>query len=243
MNYDALMLLSLVAPACAFNALPLLRARSSTPQSIQPIMQIADAPPPVPVPPVTFEAQGDPVQAVLLFFVVALPFGYWWYITVPEARLALAKDKRLQDGDTNQYLKELAADDSPRPVERWFFSKWLNQLRPARATPRAPEATGTDAVAVPAPADGREAAPTSDEVPATAPQPDVTLGELFAPASLKGNATPKFFSGDNPIVVTVSTLLALGIFATIARENSALAVDGAVLTAGILFGVTRLNMK
>ena len=60
-------------------------------------LQVSELPPPQ-----TFEPQGDPAQAVLLFFVVALPFGYWWYITVPEARLALAKDKRLQDGDTNQ---------------------------------------------------------------------------------------------------------------------------------------------
>ena len=70
-----------------------------------------------------------------------------------------------------------------------------------------------------------------------------TLKQLFEPASLKGNATPKFWSGDNPIVVTMGALFLLGAGATLARENTALAVDAAILTAGIAFGVTRLNMK
>ena len=72
----------------------------------------------------TFEARGDPLQAAILIAAIVLPFGYWWYITVPEARLALAKDKRLQDGETKVYLDELAASSEARPVERWFFSKW-----------------------------------------------------------------------------------------------------------------------
>ena len=92
-----------------------------------------------------------------------------------------------------------------------------------------------------------------EEVPPTPPpEPTIeaaaaadapSLRELFTPASLKGNATPKFFSGDNPIVVTTGTLLGLGIFATVARENSALAVDLLVLCAGLVFGATRLTLK
>merc|ERR1712087_784170 len=44
-----------------------------------------------------------------------------------------------------------------------------------------------------------------------------TLQEPFTPANLRGNATPRFFSGDNPIVVTTGALLALCIVAASAR--------------------------
>ena len=82
------------------------------------LMQLADVPAQLDAPPMTFEAQGDPVQAVILLATIIIPFGYWWYITVPEARLALAKDKRLEEGATNQFLQDLAEDPAPRPVER-----------------------------------------------------------------------------------------------------------------------------
>ena len=183
-------------------------------------------------PPQTFEAQGDPLQAAILISAIALPFAYWWFVTVPEARLALAKDKRLEGGDTKAYLDELADDPSARPVERWFFSKWLRQKKPTRAT------SGDDT------AEGLAAATTQDAQPSPAAEPraEPTLKELFAPASLKGNATPKFWSGDNPIVVTMGGLAALGIFATAAQSNSALAIDGVILSAGLVFGLSRLTL-
>ena len=86
-----------------------------------PTMRMLDAG----VEPVQFEPQGDPAQFAILALAVAVPFGYWWYITVPEARLALSKDKRI--GGTGEYIQELAQSDEARPVERWFFSKWLKQ--------------------------------------------------------------------------------------------------------------------
>ena len=205
-----------------------------------PLMQVSE-----PLPPQVFEPQGDPAQAVLLFACIAVPFGYWWLITVPEARLALAKDKRLQTGETNQYLQDLATDEASRPVERWFFSKWLRQLKPAKEKSRTTEATAqAQALAeVPETADATPS-PAAETMTNGMPSPEQpTLQELFTPASLKGNATPQFFSGDNPIVVTVGTLLTVGVFATVARENSALAVDGLVLGAGILFGTSRLFLK
>ena len=70
----------------------------------------------------------------------------------------------------------------------------------------------------------------------------MTLRQLFQPASLKGNATPKFWSGDNPIVVTMITLAALGVFATAFRANSALTLDASVLAAGLAFGLSRLTL-
>merc|ERR1719478_1314808 len=79
------------------------------------------------------------------------PVAYWWFITVPEARLNLAKDKRLEGGDTKQYLEALRDSPDERPLERWFFDKWLRQLRPSKAPRPAPEASAEDASA-PAPA-------------------------------------------------------------------------------------------
>ena len=155
----------------------------------------------------TFEAQlaFDPAQLAVFTVALSAPVAYWWFITVPEARLNLAKDKRLEGGDTKQYLEELRDSPDERPLERWFFDKWLRQLRPSKAPRPAPEASAEDA---------------------SAPAPAPTLGELFAPASLAGNATPKFFSGDNPIVVTVGALLALGTLAAGARQGGAAGAFG-----------------
>ena len=176
----------------------------------------------------TFEAQlaFDPAQLAVFTVALSAPVAYWWFITVPEARLNLAKDKRLEGGDTKQYLEELRDSPDERPLERWFFDKWLRQLRPSKAPRPAPEASAEDA---------------SAPVPAPAP----TLGELFAPASLAGNATPKFFSGDNPIVVTVGALLALGTLAAGARQGGAAgaAADAAVVAATLAFGTSRLTLK
>ena len=222
---------------------PVLPRQPSSFRSAPPLMQLEEPPA------VVFEAQGDPLQAAILIGTIVIPFAYWWYITVPEARLNLAKDKRRPDGDTNAYLRDLAADeDANRPVERWFFSKWLRQLKPARAaqmealpTLREEGEVAPLEPSVPEEPSARRAAAESD-IPAPADS-DVTLRELFTPASLSGNATPRFWSGDNPIVVTMGTLLTLGLFATAARENAALAVDGALLLAGLTFGLTRLGMK
>ena len=175
----------------------------------------------------TFEAQVDPAQLAVVAIAVAAPVSYWWFITVPEARLDLAKDKRLEGGDTKQYLEELRDSPDERPLERWFFDKWLRQLRPSKAPRPAPEASEASAE------------------DASAPAPAPTLGELFAPASLAGNATPKFFSGDNPIVVTVGALLALGTLAAGARQGGAAgaAADAAVVAATLAFGTSRLTLK
>ena len=180
-------------------------------------------------PPMTFEAQGDPLQAAILIGAIALPFAYWWFVTVPEARLALAKDKRLQGGETKAYLDELADDPSARPVERWFFSKWLRQKKPTKEAGVIAETSAEDKSKLQTPLEAGEAQP-------------VTIKELFRPASLKGNATPKFWSGDNPIVVTMAGLAACGVFATAAQSNTALAVDGLLLTVGLVFGLSRLTL-
>lgn len=200
------------------------------------------------VEPTQFEPQGDPVQFAILTLAVAVPFGYWWYITVPEARLALSKDKRL--GDTGAYIEELARSDEARPVERWFFSKWLKQA-PKKRTARteaasmlstAPTMAAVAMVEPPHPETAAESA-AAPEQPSAVQKREASLEQLFRPASLKSNATPKFFSGDNPIVVTTGALLAAGIFATVAKENGQLAADLLVICIGLIFGATRLTLK
>ena len=209
-------------------------------------MQVA-SPPSVSDVPMTFEAQMDPLQAAFFFAIIALPFGYWWYITVPEARLKLAKDKRLEGGDVKAYIDELRDDPSPRSAERWFFSKYLSQMRP-RANRGAREqaalqVTAVEGDAIPPASELQappaETAPLRDGAPPRRP----SLRELFQPASLSGNATPRFWSGDNPIVVTMGALLCLGVVASAARANASLTADALVLGAGLVFGVTRLTLK
>lgn len=200
------------------------------------------------VEPTQFEPQGDPVQFAILALAVAVPFGYWWYITVPEARLALSKDKRL--GDTGAYIEELARSDEARPVERWFFSKWLKQA-PKKRTARTeaasmlstpPTMAAVAMVEPPHPETAAESA-AAPEQPSAVQKRESSLEQLFRPASLKSNATPKFFSGDNPIVITTGALLAAGIFATVAKENGQLAADLLVICIGLIFGATRLTLK
>ena len=106
-----------------------------------------------------------------------------------------------------------------------FFSKWLRKAPKKREPPTIAEA------------------PLAAAEAASANSANVTLQQLFEPASLKGNATPKFFSGDNPIVVTMGALMALGILASLARGNGGLAADAAVLAAGLAFGLTRLELE
>mmetsp|Transcript_38687 Transcript_38687/g.90443 ORF Transcript_38687/g.90443 Transcript_38687/m.90443 type:complete len:165 (-) Transcript_38687:44-538(-) len=78
----------------------------------------------------SFEPTFNPEQLGVVFFVIAVPFGYWWLITVPEARLALAKNKRK--GEVRDYIAALKEEESGRPLQRWFFQKWLRQAKPPR---------------------------------------------------------------------------------------------------------------
>ena len=193
----------------------------------------------------SFEPVFNPAQASALLAVVALPFGYWWYITVPEARIKLAKDKRLNGGEARAYLEDLASSPDSRVAERWFFSKWLKQIRPAKpkpseqmqSVPLEEQTKSMGMIDATAPSE-----PTATRMPSGKTSRSPSVRELFQPASLKGNPTPRFWSGDNPIVVTMGALLSLGIIAAGARENAALTLDLVVLAAGVAFGVSRLTL-
>ena len=70
-------------------------------------------------------------------------------------------------------------------------------------------------------------------------------GPLLRPASLKGNATPRFWSGDNPIVVVTGTLISLGVASSLVRNggNGQLLLDASVVGAGLVFGLSRFQFK
>ena len=78
-----------------------------------------------------------------------------------------------------------------------------------------------------------------------APRREPSLGELLRPASLKGNATPRFWSGDNPIVVVTGTLISLGVASSLVRNggNGQLLLDASVVGAGLVFGLSRFQFK
>lgn len=224
----------------------------------------------------SFEPHADPAQFLTLALVIAVPFCYWWLITVPEARLELSKGKRK--GDTREFIEELREADG-RVAEKWFFSKWIQQAprsrKPAARVERgerveiigkengrereeandrsAPGGLTTlvDPVGLDSPNDSslaeRKTSSVDEQTPSSHRKEkhsaSSSLAQLFTPATAKGNPTPKFFSGDNPIVVATGALMAMGVAASLARENSALATDAFILAAGIFFGLSRLDMK
>ena len=202
--------------------------------------------------PVVFEPQFDASQLGITLGAIAVPFGYWWYITVPEARLKLAKDKRLQGGDEKQFLEELQRDlrrdPAARPAERWFFSKWLRQAKPLPAEQEQDSERAATVAATVEPQPEAAAAAVAQPQPAArraAPQREPSFAELLRPASLKGNATPRFWSGDNPIVVVTGSLMALGVASSLVRGggNGQLLLDATVVGAGLVFGLSRLSLK
>lgn len=231
------LVLLVASSVCALRA-PLAPMRTASRTSRAPRMLIDAAQ--------TFEPQFSAAQAAVALGAIGLPFSYWWYITVPEARIALARDKRLEGGETRAFIAELdASAKGERRVERWFFSKWLKQAAPRRSMPAAAEPAALET-----PAQRTQVSPILATVAEIEPaavsadeRRDPGLAELFTPASLRGNATPAFFSGDNPIVVTMGALMLAGLAAGAARANAPLALDGAVLGAGIVFGLTRLQLK
>ena len=235
----AILLVTMLSQAAGFA--PVARPVARASRALRASMVVPEAA--SDVAPLVFEPRMDPSQLGITLGAIAVPFGYWWYITVPEARLKLAKDKRRADGDERQYLDELQRDlqrePDARPVERWFFSKWLRQAKPLAPEPeQASERTATAAAPAEPPP---EAAARSD----AAPRREPSLGELLRPASLKGNATPKFWSGDNPIVVVTGTLISLGVASSLVRNggNGQLLLDASVVGAGLVFGLSRFQFK
>eukprot|EP00239_Pterosperma_sp_CCMP1384_P005976 CAMPEP_0197855932 /NCGR_PEP_ID=MMETSP1438-20131217/27534_1 /TAXON_ID=1461541 /ORGANISM="Pterosperma sp., Strain CCMP1384" /LENGTH=204 /DNA_ID=CAMNT_0043471195 /DNA_START=302 /DNA_END=916 /DNA_ORIENTATION=- len=167
----------------------------------------------------TFEPQGPGVAQTLVVLVVTLaPALYWWLVLVPSERQSLAKNKRR--GEVKEYLEQIEGDES-RVMERWFYTDWLQQKgreserrernKQRGKTTKASASTTT----TPSTSTTVEAVSTGSQTQTPAPPSDSSSGadekeELEPFDETPYVATPNFFSGDNPILVT-AVLISLSV--------------------------------
>lgn len=110
---------------------------------------------------------------------------YWWYVLVPNARVNLAVNKKK--GNLAQYLQELKQDDS-RPIERWFYTNWLEKVDPETKFLLRP-----------------------DEVVQPKEEYKVGVDETVQEIVKNARRAPKFWSMDNPVLV--GTAITIGVAA------------------------------
>ena len=137
-------------------------------------------------------------QLVVLGF-TGVMVAYWWYVLVPGARVNLAVNKK--SGKLRDYLEELKDDDS-RAVERFFYQKWLAKVDPeTRFLLREDGNEDGDGRVVQA------KTRLSDTEGVTRDNPDESLEDVIR----KARRTPKFWSGDNPVLVGTALTVGAGV--------------------------------
>ena len=143
---------------------------------------------------------------LIVISAVGATTAFWWFVLVPNARLGLARNKK--SGALRAYLEELKTDDA-RPIERWFFEKWLRKIDPETRY-----LLGDDDD------DGKgketSAASTSParDAAADAPGREPSLEEILRAAK----KTSPFWSLDNPVLV--GTALSVGVAALFSSPPS-----------------------
>ena len=146
-------------------------------------------------------------QLVVLGF-TGVMVAYWWYVLVPGARVNLAVNKK--SGKLREYLEELKDDDS-RAVERFFYQKWLAKVDPeTRFLLR--EDAGTEG-------EGEQQTErgTNVNVKTVTRLQDTEGGvtreaeESLEDVIRKARNTPKFWSGDNPVLVGTALTVGAGV--------------------------------
>lgn len=131
--------------------------------------------------------------------VTGVMVAYWWYVLVPGARVNLAVNKRT--GRLRDYLEELKGDDS-RKMERFFYQKWLAKVDPeTRFLLREDGNEDGDGRVVQA------KTRLSDTEGVTRDNPDESLEDVIR----KARRTPKFWSGDNPVLVGTALTVGAGV--------------------------------
>ena len=137
-------------------------------------------------------------QLVVLGF-TGVMVAYWWYVLVPGARVNLAVNKR--SGRLRDYLEELKGDDS-RKMERFFYQKWLAKVDPeTRFLLREDGNEDGDGRVVEA------KTRLSDTEGVTRDAGDESLEDVIR----KARRTPKFWSGDNPVLVGTALTVGAGV--------------------------------
>jgi len=131
--------------------------------------------------------------------VTGVMVAYWWYVLVPGARVNLAVNKR--SGRLRDYLEELKGDDS-RKMERFFYQKWLAKVDPeTRFLLREDGDEDGDGRVVQA------KTRLSDTEGVTRDAGDESLEDVIR----KARRTPKFWSGDNPVLVGTALTVGAGV--------------------------------
>lgn len=131
--------------------------------------------------------------------VTGVMVAYWWYVLVPGARVNLAVNKR--SGRLRDYLEELKGDDS-RKMERFFYQKWLAKVDPeTRFLLREDGNEDGDGRVVQA------KTRLSDTEGVTRDAGDESLEDVIR----KARRTPKFWSGDNPVLVGTALTVGAGV--------------------------------
>jgi len=134
-----------------------------------------------------------------VLFAVGAMTAYWWYVLVPGARVNLAVNKR--SGKLRAYLEELKADDD-RKLERFFYQKWLAKVDPeTRFLLREDGDEDGDGRVVQA------KTRLSDTEGVTRDAGDESLEDVIR----KARRTPKFWSGDNPVLVGTALTVGAGV--------------------------------
>ena len=137
-------------------------------------------------------------QLVVLGFTGVI-VAYWWYVLVPGARVNLAVNKR--SGRLRDYLEELKGDDN-RKMERFFYQKWLAKVDPeTRFLLRDDGNEDGDGRVVEA------KTRLSDTEGVTRDAGDESLEDVIR----KARRTPKFWSGDNPVLVGTALTVGAGV--------------------------------
>jgi hypothetical protein len=148
---------------------------------------------------------------LLVLAVIAIMTAYWWYVLVPGARVNLAVNKRT--GKLRAYLEELKADDD-RKLERFFYQKWLAKVDPeTRYLLRDDdEAEDGSSAAAGNPPRTKPRVALSDTEGVTRDVGEESLEDIIR----KAKKTPKFWSGDNPVLVGAAiTVGAAAVFGVI----------------------------
>ena len=146
----------------------------------------------------TMQSQG------VVLLVVGIMTAYWWYVLVPGARVNLAVNKK--SGRLRAYLEDLKTDDG-RKLERFFYAKWLAKVDPETRYLLRDEPDGEGEA-------GEVAAKTmlSDTEGVTRDVGEESVEEIVR----RAKRTPKFWSGDNPVLVGAALSIgAAGLFGVI----------------------------
>ena len=146
----------------------------------------------------TMQSQG------VVLLVVGIMTAYWWYVLVPGARVNLAVNKK--SGRLRAYLEDLKTDDG-RKLERFFYAKWLAKVDPETRYLLRDEPDDEGEA-------GEVAAKTmlSDTEGVTRDVGEESVEEIVR----RAKRTPKFWSGDNPVLVGAALSIgAAGLFGVI----------------------------